>query len=169
MVGCSVVNFQRYCRHNDLLEDGDERVKVFADWISGDLQRRRAPMSVAEDYGSGRAGGRNTTILPTLQRITDSSGKRAKKATTKQRLIDKRSIGSARQQGCFVCRKYSPKPSHTSFCCSSCLTPICAVDRTGDQGRPMSCRAEHIGGDMPCRCDGKRKMRFPTKCKVYVR
>lgn len=105
---------------------------------------------------------------PGLKRIVDASGHKTKVLTKKQRLSDKRIVGSAKQQKCYICRKYSAKASYTAFCCDVCATPLCSIDRTTEGTRKLTCVQEHRRGDVACRCDGRRKTKFPPEYYAYT-
>ena len=78
-----------------------------------------------------------------LVRIKDADGSVARAVTTKQQ-NNGRSVGTSRQQSCFICRKYKDANGKTvfqstSFGCAMCFMPLCKHAR----GRAMTCLQEH--------------------------
>lgn len=52
--------------------------------------------------------------------------------------------GRARQQTCFICRRYQAKPQNTQWRCKACHMPLCQTPRTNvAAGRMMDCVDEH--------------------------
>ena len=49
----------------------------------------------------------------------------------------------ARQQSCFMCRRYYPDDKNTQWKCKDCRMPLCQIDRTNNTSRNYSCVHEH--------------------------
>jgi hypothetical protein len=45
----------------------------------------------------------------------------------------------ARQQSCFMCRRYYPDDKNTQWKCKDCRMPLCQIDRTNNTSRNYSC------------------------------
>jgi len=81
----------------------------------------------------------------------------AKKVMGKQK--DKRSVGSSKQQTCYICKKYSSKYADSTGACPNCGTCLCLNAKKRD----ISCLEEHINsGDPNIRCNGTKPVRFPV-------
>lgn len=87
-----------------------------------------------------------------------------------------RNVGRARNNSCWMCRKYYRKYKPTPFCCRQCGTPLCNKDRTGDIAddgsvRNQSCKHEHFHSPSPeIRCGGNgqvKKSKMSNYLKVY--
>ena len=101
------------------------------------------------------------TVDDGLVRITRSSGESTKELTDKQRWKENRSVGSAIQRTCFVCKNYGEYENYSSFCCKWHGTALCKVDRSDMGGdREICCMVEHLTGDGITHCNGKQRIRY---------
>lgn len=160
--GMSVVNQQRLYRFvYPNVMNKDVPVLLMADFISKGLKSRvRSLLPVPL---------RASAMPSTLKRVTDNGGRAVKELTDTQKTKHKRTVGVAKQLTCFVCKKYHPKYSYTSFTCKYCGTAICHMDRSKIcVGRTMSCLSEHLNsGDPVIRCNGRKKAKFPKARRLW--
>jgi len=85
----------------------------------------------------------------------------AKKVASKQK--DKRSVGSSKQQTCYVCKKCSSKYAWSTGACPKCGTCLCLNVKKRDH----SCLEEHLNsGDPNVRCNGTKRVRFPKASRA---
>jgi len=118
--------------------------------ISGALvqrKRQRLPLAPCENIEG-----------VSLKRVADTEGNTTKLLTKKQKNDHGQSVGSSKQQTCFVCKKYKKKCSWSSASCPRCQTCLCLRKR-----RELSCLEEHLNSDDPnIRCNGVKKITFPA-------
>jgi len=155
-VGMSVVNMQKlYSHQHPGIEGKDMSVFDLAATISGALvsrKRRILPAPLLEDCSGTK-----------MSRVADSAGNTAKRVTPKQKENDARSVGSSKQQTCFVCKKCSSKCSHSVGSCPKCNTCLCLNSKK----RAITCLYEHLNsGDPNIHCNGVKKVRFPKESRA---
>ena len=96
-------------------------VEKFADLVAGSLKvRSRAPTKAMRAEMNSHV----------LKRIVNDKGYDTKQVSKKQKTgkHHRASIGSGKQQTCFICRVYRKnKYSYTTWCCSICKTPLCCA------------------------------------------
>ena len=124
-----------------------------------------------------RFGPRAPTRLPTVSKpylmhipVKDENGDEVEyyPLTVNDAVVYGKSVGRRGNNKCWLCRKYRPNPFGTTWCCSSCRTPLCNKERTGTEGREMSCWDEHCNSQHPAiRCNGRRKPKFPEALKMW--
>ena len=155
IAGHCAVDFHRSMIHERPLQYRAVGVLEFADMVTKNLKRRDRP-----NENSSSAG---------LVRITGGDSDSPHKALSPSLAVKGRTVGKARERSCYMCRKYSESPSFTAWECASCGTPLCAVDRTGNDGRAMSCKDEHDHStETELRCNGHKKpLTFPPRYKIY--
>jgi hypothetical protein len=173
LTGMSVVDMHRWDRNKRYgqrrqqeLDDNDDYIKItkFSDLICGWLDtlepRKRA---------SPRRRMAGQSIDESLERIRGADGSLTYPPTQKQ-LLKGRSIGTARQQSCFICRKYKADYQQTSWKCIDCGMPLCKQSRADEPGREMSCLAEHQASTCPalgCNLGARKSFLFPDDLKLY--
>ena len=159
VTGMCVVDLHRVYR-NIKLSDGSATekeaeevdtmaIRVFSDKLCNNLRvmTGRAAENVARfnfrAHHVNAAGGGQNEDGALLVRIKDDNGFATRAVTTKQ-ASKGRSVGTSRQQNCFICRKYLGADgktvfNNTSLCCAMCYMPLCKQER----GRQMTCLQEH--------------------------
>jgi hypothetical protein len=104
-----------------------------------------------------------------LERIRDADGSLTFLPTDK-RQSKGRSVGSSRDQTCFICRKYQAKQELTQWKCKDCGMPLCKHSRADKPGRDMTCLAERQASDCPilgCNLVARARFIMPDHMKVY--
>jgi len=148
-MGHSVVNHQRLLAYQYPCVPGkdmtvvDMATSISCGALLKTIRRKILPRSLQTNVAS----------LP-LKRLADNNGLSSKQLTKKQRDAG-RSVGTAKQNTCFICKKYHSKCSWTSGCCVKCGTVVCMKDR----GRPMSCTWN-------IRCNGIKQTVFPVTSRA---
>ena len=159
LVGMSVVDCQRLYRNYRAVKMGwtttrlvdnemadDLEIRKFSDKICKKLGDRTRQRAFQHQAAAARRGDEDNE--GPLERIANISGDTCREPTNKQK--DKgRHVGAARQQSCFICRKYLAASGDTVFRstpwrCRHCKMPLCKRTRRGDPaGRTLDCIEEH--------------------------
>ena len=111
----------------------------------------------------GRQMARTTNSLLKLERIRGKNDSITRPPTRKQ-ILKGRTVGTANNANCYVCRKYLGKNGdvvcrQTTFYCSVCKMPLCKTSHINVKiGRTENCFEEHMMGKDENTC-----------CSQYVR
>ena len=167
LVGMSVVDLHRWDRNRrhtywagkgvSISEKDDEADKImkFSDRMCGWLEdvvpkRARLPPRVP--------AARRNSGDEQWERIYGDDGSCTKAVTEND--DDKRTVGSAKQKACYICRRYNKETGehnkqYTAWQCKDCKMPLCKVNRAHTQPfrNGLSCMAEHFEtpiGHMQC-------------------
>jgi hypothetical protein len=159
LVGMSVVDCQRLYRNyradkmgwtTGRLDDDDTgddmEIRKFSDKICKKLADRTRQRPFQYQAATAALGDEDNE--GPLERIASTAGNIHREPTNKQ--IDMgRKVGAARQQSCFICRKYLSSTDETvirstPWRCRHCKMPLCKRARKGDpHSRTMDCVEEH--------------------------
>lgn len=103
-----------------------------------------------------------------LVRITGGKNDSPHKELTASQMRKGKNYGRSVELSCWMCRKYTDRLCFTQWECSECGTALCRQDRTGEEGRTMSCQKEHFESTIQeLRCDGRKKPTvFPNWLKI---
>jgi hypothetical protein len=149
------------------------RVKKFSDLISSYLNKVELRKRATPRPAKGQLQDENSSGLV---RIRDGDGKTRKAATLKQ-ISQGRTKGSAKQQNCFICRKYlkadgAVQNRCTTWKCKDCGMPLCSKSRIGEPGREWTCYQEHKNAEdnrLACwTTDDGRQFLFPQELQVNL-
>ena len=164
IVGMSVVDMHRWYRnmmnrtpstniHKHIDRDPEPNyelmVRKFSDMLCKDLEDRMRKQSGVREY---RVLHNIDNTAMKLERIRGKDGSATRPATKKQ-LESGRTVGTAANSTCYVCRKYLSKDgkvvyTQTCWCCSICKMPLCKENRKDESiKRNQSCFEEHELGD----------------------
>ena len=183
VTGICVVDLHRVYRNIKLsdssateqeAEEADSMaIWVFSDKLCNNLRviTGRAAENVAQfNFRALSAGGvGSATEAALLVRIKDNNGNVTRAVTQRQQLKG-RSVGTSRQQNCFICCKYLGADNktvfnNTSLCCAMCYMPLCKQER----GQPMTCLQEHkLSNDNVLGCSRRhvKGTAFPKSLQV---
>ena len=109
-----------------------------------------------------------------MERIRAINGSTTREPTDKQRSIG-RTVGTAVNRNCYVCRKYLKKDDsvnyvQTCFCCSLCKMPLCKESHYDVSiGRYFTCFEEHMVTDEEhMQCNGRYVIKSPFPKEYMV-